>query len=199
LFSRDTTPRRIAAFASGDNRSQNINDGANVELFVGSNARWLVDKRRRVVSALSLETETPLWSRNGVVFQANPLATSLSQDVAPAKNGSPAPEFFGRVYFFLDDDATLRFGERPRVFADALLVALDPLAQGRLVWKLRAQDFAPFFPTEARQNLRFLPKIRPLPNDELLVQVLSEKETKHFALNAATGLPRPLATFNISR
>ena len=163
---------------------------------VSSNARWLVDKRHGVVSAWSLVDNAPLWSSNGVVFRVSNSKTKAVKELTQLDVPTiPVTEIFGRVYFFLNDVSARRaLSSAPANFRqDNLLIALDPNAQGRLVWKRRAQDFAPFFPSCDKRALGFVDDIHPLPNDELLVQVAAERETKRFALNAATGEPRLLA------
>ena len=180
--------------------SQHFQNVPDLVCRVSSNARWFVDKRHGVISAWSLVDAAPLWSSNGVVYRAlgsaNSAVKELTQPEAPSV---PATEIFGRVYFFLNDVAARRAlpSASASVRQDDLLIALDPYAQGRLVWKRRAQDFAPFFPSYDKRALGFVGDVQPLPNDELLVQVAAERETKRFALNAATGEPRLIAPAEI--
>ena len=160
--------------------------------YVGSNARWLVDKRHGVVYAWELEENRPLWSSDGVVFRASPYKSDAYGKTARLpETFDNATEIFGRLYFLLDEiDSRSLNNEVPNARRDQLLVALAPKEQGRLVWRRRAQDFAPFFTSQT--NLRFTNGITPLPNDELLVKVQAENETIPFALNAATGEARRL-------
>lgn len=175
-------------------------DNLNLEYYVGSNARWLVDRRLGVISALSLDNASPLWSKDGVVFRAAHTAILSLKEVTPSQNATsrPAIEAFGRVYFFLDAPSLFQ-DVAPRFQNNALLVALDSKAQGRLAWKLNVQEFAPFFSPEDRRDLRFLNKIQSTANDELLVSIQSERELKRFALDAATGRPRFLESPTISK
>ena len=189
------------AFALNDNESQHSTSNDKFDYYVGSNARWLVDRERGVVSAWSLKEEIPLWSRDGVVYRATPIANVATQEIKNQDHlfSSPATEIFGRVYFLLDDVAHSSRSEslRPSLTRrDDLLIALDRQAQGRLVWERRAQDFIPFFPKNAR--LRFLNDIKATANDELLVYIQAENTIKGFALNAATGEPRPLKSLPTS-
>ena len=101
-------------------------------------------------------------------------------------------EIFGRVYLFLDDITGLSDNEPPPSLKKNLLIALDPRAQGRLVWRRRAEDFALFFAPQERNVLCFRNEVVPLPNDELLVQVQGKRKVKRFALDAATGAFRLL-------
>lgn len=160
--------------------------------YIGSNARWLVDKRQGVVSAWSLTKPQPLWSRDGVVFRLNKRPTRVVSDFShlTASQCQPTTEFFERVYFLLDDPTTSDAHKR----RDALLVALDLRAQGRLVWKLDVNDFLRFFPDST--PLRFLNNLKRLPNDELLISVQGAQSTKSFAINAAVGTCRPVEALN---
>lgn len=175
-----------------------VDQNANSRYYVSSNARWNVDKERGVVSAWALKEERPLWSRDGVVYKTSPRANVAISEINVADHAIPSPalEIFGRVYFLLDDvDDSRSFNKnRSQPRPDALLIALDPNAQGRLVWERRAQDFAPFFPKNARGRLRFIDNVNSSPRDELVVLVQGEKEIKRFALDAATGTPRLLET-----
>lgn len=181
---------------SGYSKSQTPQNNLDQVCRVSSNARWFVDKRHGVVSAWSLVDNAPLWSSNGVVFRVSNSKTNAVKELTKLDIPTiPATEIFGRVYFFLNDVSARRaLSSAPANFRqDNLLIALDPNAQGRLVWKRRAQDFAPFFPSCDKRALGFVDDIQILPNDELLIQVAAEGETKRFALNAATGEPRLLA------
>lgn len=159
-------------------------------LYLGKNARWLVDLRLNIVSAWALERDVPLWSRDGVVFRAKDRPNDVVADFATASKRPTAPaiEIFGRVYFFLND----------------ALVALDPNAQGRLVWRRNAQDFARFFAAtpplrDANSNAdnakpSLIPEIRSLSGDRLLIEARFRQETLSFILDAASGdfrLARP--------
>ena len=185
-----------AANSKPDGVSHRLDEDATSYSYVGSNARWLVDRKRGIVSAWSLEEASPLWSLDGVVYRISPNAnhaipiTKISEKVFPPS----AWEIFGRVYFLLDDVADSRSFHKTPTRRDALLIAIDPNAQGRLVWECRAQDFAPFFPKNARGRLRFIDNVNSSPRDELVVLVQGEKEIKRFALDAATGTPRLLET-----
>ena len=173
-------------------------DDATAEYYVGSNARWRLDRRHGVISAWSLEKPFPLWSQDGVVFRSRPQVKGVVKEVARKEKSaiSPATEIFHRVYFFLDDVA--RKDARSPERRDDLLIALDPNAQGRLVWKRNAQDFAHFFSEDAGA-LRFLDEIQPAPNDQLLVSVQGQDEVRRFTLDAATGVPRLLDESNRTR
>lgn len=199
ISKNDAVPTR--ASTPIDSEPQFSANNAKFDYYAGSNARWFVDRERGVVSAWSLKEALPLWSRDGIVYRAAPTANIATQEIKSRDNlfRSPAPEIFGRVYFFLDDVACPSRSEtsrRPQIQRDNLLIALDPQAQGRLVWERRAQDFAPFFPKNAR--LRFINDIKALPNDELLVRLQAENSSKVFALNAATGEARPLESLPAS-
>lgn len=164
-----------------------------IEQYRGSNARWLVDRRRGSISAWELERPVPLWSNNGVVFRSTPQVTDVfSTFYNNAFQEAPlATEIFGRVYFFLDDVSQRSVPSESYARRDVLLVALDPQAQGRLVWTRRAKDFASFFNADA-SSLRFAPRLASLSNDKLAVQVFSDREIKEFAINAADGSFRSL-------
>ena len=175
-------------------------DRLNLEYYVGSNVRWLVDRRSGVISAQSLDAASPLWSKDGIVFRATHCEPIPIKEVTLSLEtpSRPAAEAFGRVYFFLDAPS------RPNDVAsraryNALLVALDAKAQGRLAWKLNAQDFAPFFPPKERRELRFIDQLQSTANDELIIFVQSERKLNRFALDAATGRPRFLESFTISQ
>lgn len=158
--------------------------------FVGSNARWLVDRRQGVVSAWRLNEARPLWSQDGVVFRVcrRPSdAFERFKSVEPSRYRQ-ATEIFGRVYFLLDDAPADSDDER----RDTLLVALDPRAQGRLVWRRRAQEFAPFFPAAPPRSLYFAADVEAAPNDELLVKIQAGDRVNRFALDAANGAFRSL-------
>ena len=187
-----TTPQTVAQ-SVGD-RVVVTKENARFLLYLGSNARWLVDRRHGVVSAWALEEERPLWSSSGVVFRLNPASNRDIQNAANLKFSTPRPttEIFGRVYLFLDDITGLSDNETPPSLRKNLLIALDPRAQGRLVWRRRAEDFALFFAPQERNVLRFRNEVVPLPNDELLVRIQGESEAKRFALDAATGAFRLL-------
>lgn len=165
-----------------------------VENYVGSNARWQVDRRRGIVSAWNLERALPLWSQNGVVFRSSPLANDANSTLVLTSAPSvPATEIFGRVYFFLNAPSQRRENapDAPFIRRDDLLLALDPRSQGRLAWIRRAQDFVIFFESKS-EALEFGSQLEPLPNDELLVVVKSAFEgAKRFAVDAATGIFRP--------
>lgn len=160
-------------------------DASRFDYYVGADARWLVDRRDNVVSAWSLQEDRPLWSRDGVVFRENKRPTDV---IASFKKISaepkPATEIFGRVYFFLNLQAPQN--DERNVRRNELLVALDPRAQGRLVWKLRAPDFAFLFSPDV-SSLQFLDAIAPLPNDRLLIVVQGDGETRSIEIDAATG------------
>ncbi len=168
---------------------------AYVDYYVGSNARWIVDRQNGSVSAWELNRPLPLWSNDGVVFRL-----SSRRNVAPSRlsatsadSFAPTTEFFGRAYFFLNDASHVpsEGAASPFVRRDDLLLALDLRAQGRLVWKLRARDFARFFASDV-SSLQFLPQLEPLPNDELLAVVQGDRNIKRFAISAADGTPRLL-------
>lgn len=166
-----------------------------VENYVGSNARWQVDRRHGVVSAWELERPLPLWSQDGVVFRLSPLANDAKFTLAPTADAPvPATEIFARVYFFLDAPSQRREHDADAPFTrrNDLLLALDPRSQGRLAWICRAQDFAVFFKPN-QEPPQFVPRVESLPNDELLVVVETASEGgKRFAVDAATGTFRPL-------
>lgn len=166
-----------------------------VEIYVGSNARWQVDRRHGVVSAWELERPLPLWSQDGVVFRLSPLANDAKSSLAPTADAPvPATEIFARVYFFLDAPSQRREHDADAPFTrrNDLLLALDPRSQGRLAWICRAQDFAVFFKPN-QEPPQFVPRVESLPNDELLVVVETASEGgKRFAVDAATGTFRPL-------
>ena len=172
----------------------------NREYYVGSNACWFVDRRAGAISALSLDNLSPLWSKDGVVFRAATAVNFKLKDAAPPQNTTPfhATEAFGRVYFFLDAPQNPRNADSPLQY-NALLVALDAKAQGRLAWKLNVKEFAPFFSPDERRELCFINKIKFASHDELIVQVQSAREIKRFALDAATGRPRFLESREISK
>lgn len=165
----------------------------NLILYADKQARWLADLRLGVVSAWDVERDIPLWSRDGVVFRVAQRPNDAISDLRAATRQKPLPTLtiFGRVYFFLND----------------ALIALDPSAQGRLVWRRNAVDFASFFdaPNNASPLLRaddalpsLVPKIRPAPNDRLLIQARRGQETKSFLIDAASGefrLALPVETF----
>lgn len=179
------SPSRLASSAQDDvasQRKRNLPNADDFELYVDKRARWLVDLRLGVVSAWELERDVPLWSRDGVVFRVAQRPTDVISDLNAASRRKPRPTFeiFGRVYFFVND----------------ALVALDPRAQGRLVWKRNAADFAPFFagprnaPSAGRADdvsPSFIPKIASTLNDRLLVQARRGQETKSFIIDAASG------------
>lgn len=141
--------------------------------YIGRQERWLVDLRLGVVSAWELERDAPLWSRDGVVFRVAQRPNDVFSDFKVASMQTPEPvvEIFGRVYFFLND----------------ALVALDPRAHGRLVWKRNAADFAPFFAAHDNAPLVFTPKISPLSKDRLLIQARRGQDVKFFIVDAAYG------------
>lgn len=171
-------------------------DNERFALFIGSNARWLVDRRLGAITAWDLKRDVPLWTRDGVAYR---VARRPNYDISnfSAIVAEPAREFFGRVYFLLDapDAKSASFDDESNVVErrDDLLVALDARAQGRLVWSRRADDFAPFFPPapkNVRPNGRFVSLPQTLPNDLLEVQVELNQEVKRFLLDAADGEPR---------
>ena len=176
------------------------NKRSNLHCYVGSNARWFVDRESGVISALSLDALSPLWSKDGVVFRAVPSTNyPITEAASPSSaDVSPAMELAGRVYFILDIPPH-KEQNGFSVRRDALLVALDAKAQGRLVWKLKVRDFAPFFSQNLRGELRFTSKIQAATNDKILVQVLSDREVKRFAIDAATGETRLLESRAISK
>lgn len=151
--------------------------------YIGRQERWLVDLRLGVVSAWELERDAPLWSRDGVVFRVAQRPNDVFSDFKVASMQTPEPvvEIFGRVYFFLND----------------ALVALDPRAHGRLVWKRNVDDFARFFaaPSSASPlqdevddaSLSLTPKILPLSKDRLLIQARRDRDAKFFIVDAASG------------
>jgi len=141
--------------------------------YVGRRERWLVDLRYGVISAWELERDVPLWSRDGVAFRVAQRPNDVISDfkTASLQKAAPLVEIFGRVYFFLND----------------VLVALDPRAQGRLVWKRNAADFAPFFAARDDAPLVFTPKISPLSKDRLLIQARLGQDAKFFIVDAASG------------
>ena len=141
--------------------------------YVGRQERWLVDLRLGVVSAWELERDVPLWSRDGVVFRVAQRPNDVISDfkLASRQKAEPAVEIFGRVYFFLNDG----------------LVALDPRAQGRLVWKRNAADVAPFFDARDDAPFFFTPKISPLSKDRPLIQARLGQDAKFFIVDAASG------------
>ena len=189
---------RVAAEENEPPAISSLVADAPLDYYVGSNACWRVDRQRGVISALSLIDGSPLWSSDGVVYRSFPSKNDVIQEI-PSQNASPFPaaEIFGRVYFFLDDVAARpAFPQTRNVRRDDLLVALDSNAQGRLVWKRRVRDFAPFFPADERRALRFLNDVKPALNDKLVVQIKSEREVKRFALDAATGEARLLENSN---
>ena len=183
------------SFVGGASRVAASHDcsDAYVDCYISSNARWQVDRRRGIVSAWDLERPLPLWSQDGVVFRLSPLSNEAISELNTT-SAIPATEIFGRVYFFLNASAPRRENEKAESFRrqnDALL-ALDPRAQGRLVWICRAQDFASFFAPDAGA-LHFVPRVEILSNDELLIVVQSERQNaRSFAVDAATGIFRPL-------
>lgn len=186
-------PSVIAQTASVDlsrfhEQTATTNKNATYDYFVGSNARWIIDRLHGAVLAWDREKNTPLWSQDGVVYRTQPLINHVSEEVVfPAETlASQAPEIFGRVYFFLDARRTPKEAQ-PCFRRDNLLIALDVKAQGRLVWQVDVQDFASFFPPNERRALRFLNEIRAASNDALLIQIQSEQEIKPFLLDAATG------------
>lgn len=183
-------PRRDAA--SPPSAAQE--DARRFQYYVGANARWIIDLRLNVVSAWDRSLDVPLWSRDGVVFRVFQRPNDVKTDfkAATAQPPVPAPEFFGRVYFFLD----------------GVLVALDPRAQGRLVWKLYVEELTRFFSAPKNADLNaisgsspaldqdakspvFLPKLRSLTDDRLLVQTRRGQELKTFVVDAASGEFRP--------
>lgn len=179
-------------FADQRNGATTHRSADYIDLYVGSNARWQIDRLRGVVSVWELERPLPLWSRDGVVYRSANSATSYVSTLTPQPT-APATEIFGRVYFFLNDAKGGRAANRSSSFVrrDDLLLALDLRAQGRLVWALRAQDFTCFFAPNA--SLQFVPRLEILPNDKLLVTVRNERqENQRFIVDAATGIPNPL-------
>ncbi len=187
---------RLFNIAQGDDAtSTSTPSNEDVDYFLGSNARWLINRRQGVVSAWKLDEARPLWSRDGVVFRLPKRTNGAAQNLQPIQDQPfrHAVEFFGRVYFLLDDSArqTPSAAKRPRERGDNLLISLDLRAQGRLVWARRAQEFARFF-SNAPAALSFLDKIAALDNDELLIQIKSDFETKLFVLDAADGTLRRL-------
>lgn len=161
-------------------RSSDADNADDFKLYVGQEARWLVDLRLGVVSAWELERDVPLWSRDGVVFRVERRPNDVFADFKRASSQTPraATEIFGRVYFFLDD----------------ILVALDPRAEGRLVWKRTADDFARFFSAPNSDDATFLvPKIDSTSNDRLLIEARRGQESKRFIIDAASG------EFNLAR
>lgn len=169
-------------------------DNERFALFIGSNARWLVDRRLGAISAWDLKRDLPLWTRDGVAYR---VARRPKYDISSfnAIVAEPAREFFGRVYFLLDAPDAKSALDKSNVVEhrDDLLVALDARAQGRLVWSRRADDFAPFFPPapkNVRLNGRFVGLPQTLPNDLLEIQVEFNQEVKRFQLDAADGEPR---------
>ena len=182
--------------AQGDDAtSTSTPSNEDVDYFLGSNARWLINRRQGVVSAWKLDEAQPLWSRDGVVFRLPKRTNGAAQNLQQIQDQPfrHAVEFFGRVYFLLDDSARQNpsAAKRPRERGDNLLISLDLRAQGRLVWARRAQEFARFF-SNAPAALCFLDKIAALDNDELLIQIKSDFETKLFVLDAADGTLRRL-------
>lgn len=163
------------------------------ELYQGSNARWLANKRYGVISAWKIERFTPLWSKDGVVFRLNPTRNDVFSTLNNAPTTRPvyATEIRKRVYFILDDVARRRVDANNGAPRDNLLVALDSRAQGRLVWTRRANDFAAFFESDT-SALRFAPPLLPLTDDELTIRVQNDQEVKEFAINAADGAFRLL-------
>lgn len=163
-------------------QTRDADNAENYLLYRDKRARWLVDLRLGVVSAWEIERDVPLWSRDGVVFRVAQRPDDVISRLRVAARQTPLPtlEIFGRAYFFLND----------------VLVALDPRAQGRLVWRRNIADFASFFaaPNNASTLRRdadvspsFVPKIRPLSNDRLLIQTRRGQETKFFLIDAASG------------
>lgn len=178
-------PTRLISFAQDDDATRQKRDVSNAndfEIYVDKQARWLVDLRLGVVSAWELERDVPLWSRDGVVFRVAQRPTDAISDLYVATKAKPRPtrEIFNRVYFFVND----------------VLIALDPRAQGRLVWKRNAADFAPFFAVSNNAPLlqladdvapSFIPQIYPTFNDRLLIQARRGQEIKSFTIDAASG------------
>lgn len=169
-----------------------------IETFVGSNARWIVDRQRGAISAWELTRNAPLWTRDGTVYRT---FERPKHDVAlltsNALNGAkPACEFFGRVYFLLDaieDSRVTRFFSTRCVKNDDLLVVLDTRNQGRLVWSRRADDFAPFFSSRLKNKdsrCRFVGLPRSFDNDFIKIQVQREQEVNFFLIDAASGETR---------
>lgn len=183
-----------AVAQNGGERVVATDENTRFSLYVGSNARWLVDRRQGAVSAWSLEEDRPLWSPSGVVLRLKPSSNRETPSITELNSSikRPTTEIFERVYFFLNDVTEFSVNENSRSSKNNLLVALDPRAQGRLVWRRRAEDFVPFFARQEGSVLRFLNELAPLSNDELLVQVQGEREVKRFALDAATGAVRLL-------
>lgn len=179
-----STNERVADAKPSDVESQ-------YSVCVGTNARWIVDRRHGVVYAVSLETDRPLWSRDGVVFRLTTKRPTLdfsnlnNVSAATRRNGE---EIAGRVYLLLDDITS----SKKDLQRDALLIALDPRAQGRVVWELRAKEFAFAFPGDESQPA-FTRRIEALGGDELIIQIQTANACRNFAVDAATGSPRPLA------
>lgn len=183
-----------AVAQNGGERVVATDENERFSLYVGSNARWLVDRLQGSVSAWSLREDRPLWSPSGVVLRLKPSSYREIQSITELNSSikRPTTEIFERVYFFLDDVTRLSVNENSPSLKKNQLIALDPRAQGRLVWRRRAEDFALFFAPQERNVLRFRNEVVPLPNDELLVRIQGESEAKRFALDAATGAFRLL-------
>lgn len=200
-FSRYAT--RPAPADDKENAASSCVSVSYVDYYVGSNARWIVDRQEGSVSAWERERPVPLWSSDGVVFRlssrrnAAPVRLSATSS---ADSFAPTTEFFGRAYFFLNDAPRSRSENAlsPFVRRDDLLLALDLRAQGRLVWKRRARDFADFFASDV-SSLRFLPRLEILSNDKLLAFVQGDQEVKRFAIDAADGTFRLLDALSQSK
>lgn len=180
----ESPPQRVS-FAQGVDATRQEDDAITQNkliLYADRQARWLVDLRLGAVSVWDVERDVPLWSRDGVVFRVARRPNDALSDLRAAARQKPLPTLtiFGRVYFFLND----------------VLIALDPRAQGRLVWRLNADDFAAFFDAPNNESpllraddvsLSFVPNIRPAPNDRLLIQTRRGQDTKFFLIDAASG------------
>ncbi len=148
---------------------------------------WIVDDENGRIAAFDDDGRKPLWSDDGIVFQfprrfnGRPSQTHIIQTL----NNAPrrAASAFGRVYFLLASPTD--GAERSAL---NVLLALDPQAQGRLVWIRRADDFERFFsPTSDSTPCEFVGPPRPAPNDVVNIEVKRDDKRIGVSLNVADG------------
>ncbi len=149
-------------------------------LFLSNDVIWDVDPYEGTIKALDSRCFSPKWSSSGIVYRVpvdltvNQLDTKRSdrRDASPLFGSHiEFTEILGRVYFHLSEqnqtDVVLRPALNPPSsdYTDQIL-AFDPQSQGKLLWKLKTNDFehilskssksVPYFaatPLEGRDNI----------------------------------------------
>ncbi len=172
-------------------------------LFLSNDVIWSVNTDEGTIKALDSYGLSPKWSSSGIVYHVPKGSSTICQigNKRPDKiSNSPLfnhniqfVEILGRVYFHLSEknqtDVVLCSDSRLHSsvgYTDQIL-AFDPQSQGKLLWKLKANELAQILSIPSESAPYFATTPLKEKNNVLGVVLILDSETLCLKIDARSG------------